>query len=258
VATGGLEVGDLLLGLRASGLSIDQSLLEAVLDQSPDLVRTGSRVRASAGLDRDIILSPAEMAGLELIEAHAGAMSWWDFIDGMKATGFSAPMAALVLRKPWMKRLGPAMYGLRGRDHDHATVARLDAHRKRQMRRRVIQRKSVTEMGVVEVTYRLNRFALQGVLPVPAEVSRAGGRWSAVLRDGRTVRVKVSKGFMWPLQTMMSRGQLEPGDELEVRFDLLNRIARLERTGRHSRERAVVQPSSREEQILRALCGDDL
>lgn len=258
VATGGLDVSELLPGLRASGLSIDHSLLEAVLDRSPDLVTTGSRVRASAGLDRDLVLSPAESAGLELIEAHGGAMSWWDFIDGMKATGFSAPMAALVLRKPWMKRLGPAMYGLRGRDHDPGTVARLDGHRKRQMRRRVIQRKSITETGVVLVTYRLNRFALQGVLPVPAEVSRAGGRWSAVLRDGRTVRTKVSKGFMWPLQTLMSRVHLEPGDELEVRFDLPKRIARLERTGRHSREREVMQPSSREEQILRALFGDDL
>lgn len=257
VATGEMALEELLHGLRRSGFSVTRSLLEAVLSRCEEFVMHGELVHLGPASVQTGVLSPAEARGLQLLGEHGGAMSWWDFVDAMTSSGFSAPMAAVVLKKPWIKRLGPSTYGLRGRVYDQSTIARLHARRQRLMGRRVIRSKNSTDSGAVCATYALNRFALQGVLPVPGEVRATAGVWTARFADGRATTIKVSKGFMWPLQAFMNRTHLKPGDKLDVRFDPAERTVQIEIVDRMTHQDRA-KPMSREQQILRALFGKDI
>ncbi len=257
VATRELQLDELLRGIRANGFSVSPELLETVLDRSDDFVITGDRVHLAQDVIRTGILSGAEAQALTILQQSGGVTSWWEFIDAMKAAGFSAPMASVVLKKAWIRRLGPGLYGLRGRAHDPAVIRGLNGTRRRAMRRRVIRKTVRTEAGKVRTSYTLNRFALQGVLPAPAAIKEHPGAWTARLPDNRTIRIKVSKGFMWPFQTFMQRFQLKPGDGLEMAFNPMARTVDIEVTSR-SADRGVGKPISREQQVLRALFGSDI
>lgn len=257
VATGELAMEELLHGLRRSGFAVTRSLLEGVLDRCADFVMHEQFVCLAPTSPQTGVLSPAESRGRQLLGEHGGVMSWWDFVDAMTLSGFSAPMAAVVLKKPWIKRLGPSTYGLRGRVYDQSTIMRLHGRKRRLTGRRVIRRKNVTESGEICATYDLNRFALQGVLPVPGELRAAAGAWTARFADGRATTIKVSKGFMWPLQAFMNRTHLKPGDRLDVRFDPTERTVQIEIVDRMPHQDRA-KPMSREQQILRALFGKDI
>jgi hypothetical protein len=256
-ATGGMELEDLLHGLRSCSFPVSRTFLEAVLDRCHDFITDAGRVRLSDSLPRTGILSPAEARGFALLEQNGGAMSWWDFIDAMKAEGFSGPMAVVVLRKPAVKRLGPSTYGLRGRHFDESMMARLHTRRRKRAGRRIVRATRVEPTGDIHVTYVLNRFALQGVLPVPREIREFPGSWSCMFSDGRVAKVRISKGFMWPLQSFMSHDRLMPGDQLTALFDPAARQIRID-VGRRKGARRHEKSTSREEQILRALFGDDI
>jgi len=123
--------------------------------------------------------------------------------------------------------------------------------------RRIIRTTAVTAHGEIHATYTLNRFALQGVLPVPRELRSVPGTWTARLPDGRSSTVKVSKGFMWPFQSILKSFRLKPGDELNLVFASLDRSLRIDVAGWPvSSDRR--KPVSKEQQLLRALFGDDI
>jgi hypothetical protein len=96
---------------------------------------------------------------------------------------FSAPMAAVVLRKPAVHRISSAIYVLRGRELDRRYVARLRTRRRVRMGRGMIQQVARNDECDIVVHYVLYRFAMQGVISKPRELKGSLGNQSRLMRE---------------------------------------------------------------------------
>jgi len=174
--------------------------VEAILGRHPSFTMKDGVVRSSGRKIRKVILSPSERSAVGLIRRNGGVMLWTDFIDGMKAAGFSGAMATVILKAPFMRSPTTGIYALRGSE---LNASALETKRRE---RRAARSSSGTVLSSrwlsadrFEVRYRLTRFSLAGVLPQPPKFKPAAREWRGQLPDGRSVTIKIAHGFVWPL-----------------------------------------------------------
>jgi hypothetical protein len=253
--TGPLNVEELADALAHSGFrGVDAPLLLLLLEGQADLDVGDGTVAYAPPAGAPDVLSPAERAGVRLLDDAGGAMLWLDFLDGMVAAGFSAPMASVILRRPAVTRIGPALYALRGRTVASETVRRLRRRRAELAGGGVLRSVSVAD-DEIRAEYLLNRFSMQGVLPAPPQLRGSPREWTVRLSGDQAVGLRVANGFMWPLRHWLARAHLRPGDRIRAVFRPATCEVNFETAV--SRE-APPRATSREAQILRSLFGDDL
>jgi len=208
---------DLYNGLRRrlGSRTPPQDVVEAILGRHPSFAMKDGVARSSGRKVGRTILAPAERSAVDLVRRSGGVMLWTEFIDGMKAAGFSVATATIILKAPFMRSLTTGIYALRGSKIDSSA---LETKRRQ---RRAARSTSGTVLSArwvsadrFEVRYRLTRFSLAGVLPQPPKFKPAAREWRGRLPDGRSVTIKIAHGFIWPLHQWLKQIRAVEGDVL--------------------------------------------
>lgn len=261
-ATGPLPIDELISGLRRTRfVDVEPKLLRVLLTRAGGFSFEGDVISLIGSVDTSAILSPAEQLGFALLRENAGAMVWWDFVEAMVAGGFSAPMASIVVRRAAVRSIGPGIYGLRGIE--------IPRDRWRALRRRrrelagdhkVLTHVRILEPDVIEATYVLNRFSLQGVVPTPKSFDRTPAVWTAEFPDGSMAPLKSGNGFLWSLAPYFRKlaGGGRVGARIVARFHLVRRVVTVGSPTEPEAHSALPPARSRQEQIARAVFNGDV
>lgn len=192
-------------------------VLEAILSHHPDFAVDRGGVQLEHQVERASVLSDSEQVFVQLLEEHGGAMEYWEIVDAVEERGFSRPMVAVLLRRPFVRRSGTGIYALRG----HAVAPEL-IRQKNEMR---LQAKSTNKVSAgwldpltYEVTYRLSRYNLDGVLPLPSSFNSAVEKWEGILPDGRRVELTLRHHLLWSLGGWFEREDVQEGDYVIASF----------------------------------------
>jgi hypothetical protein len=166
---------------------------------------------------RESHLAGAELLGVEIMEENGGVMSQPAFVDAMVERGYSAPMANVVLRSPFVRRVSTAVYALRGR-RPNPDLMRTVLRRRRESRSKGVA--TSRWVGDTLVTrYRLTSFSSrQGVLAKPSALQVVVPSWRARYPDGTENAITIRNGFVWPVRDWIRRNGLRRGDLLIATF----------------------------------------
>jgi hypothetical protein len=185
-------------------------VLGRVLALHPQIVLEENRVRADGSLLPDEVLSAAERTAVALFAAGGNVLLAGNFIDAMIRSGFSLPMASVILRRPYVRRIGAGIYGLRGHPIHRDTVRSRIQERSRERNRNVVTSQMAGDQVVVR--YRLTRFSRTGVLAQPKELRGISGIWTSHFPDGTEAPLKLDNGFVWTIQPWLKQLKAVEGD----------------------------------------------
>jgi hypothetical protein len=192
--------------------------LERILSLHPQISVEQDRIRADASLNAEKVLSPAEHTAVALFAAGGNVLLAGNFFDGMVRSGFSVAMASVVLRKPYVRRIGAGIYGLRGRSIHRDTVRARVQERSRERNRNVVASERVGDKIVVR--YRLTRFSRNGVLAQPKELRDISGIWVSHFPDEHDESpLKMDNGFVWTILPWLKKLKAKEGDFVIGTFD---------------------------------------
>jgi hypothetical protein len=203
---------------RALGPTVPPcDVLGRILALHPQILVEQDRIRANVSLNPEKILSPADRTAIALFAAGGNVLLAGNFIDAMVRSGFSVPMASLVLRRPFVRRISAGIYGLRGRSIHRDTVRARIQERSRERNRNVVASEQIGDQVVVR--YRLTRFSRNGVLARPKELREVSGIWRSLFPDGAEAPLKIHNGFVWTIQPWLKSLKAKEGDFVIAIFD---------------------------------------
>lgn len=203
---------------RALGQTVPPpEILGRILALHPQILIEEDRIRSHDSLDPEKILSPAERTAVALFAAGGNVLLAGNFIDGMVQSGFSVPMASVVLRRPFVRPIGAGIYGLRGRSIHRDTVRARIQERSRERNRNVVTSQQVGDRLVVR--YRLTRFSRGGVLAKPKELRDVAGVWLSRFPDEPEAPLKIDNGLIWTIQPWLKKLKAREGDFVVGTFD---------------------------------------
>lgn len=191
--------------------------LGRILVLHPQILVEENRVRADGSLDPNRVLSAADRTAVALFAAGGNVLLAGNFIDAMVRSGFSLPMASVILRRPYVRRIGAGIYGLRGHPIHRDTVRSRIQERSRERNRNVVTSRLVGDRIIVR--YRLTRFSRTGVLAQPKELRGVSGIWTSHFPDGTEASLKLDNGFVWTIQPWLRKLKVTEGDFVVGTFD---------------------------------------
>lgn len=192
-------------------------VLGRILALHPQIVVEENRVRADGSLNPDRVLSAADRTAVALFAAGGNVLLAGNFLDAMIRSGFSLPMASVILRRPYVRRIGAGIYGLRGHPIHRDTVRSRIQERSRERNRNVVTSQQAGDRIVVR--YRITRFSRTGVLAQPKELRGVSGIWTSHFPDGSEAPLKLDKGFVWTIQPWLKKLKASEGDSVVGTFD---------------------------------------
>ena len=191
-------------------------VMKRLLELHGDFDVSQSVVRGTRSFARADVLSDSEVAFVHALEEAGGVLEYWEAVDAIEAAGFSRPMLSVLLSGVLVRRPAVGVYALRGPDIPRDLV-RQKVQSRRETRSRTVISAGWLDPLTYEITYRVNRHTLDGVLALPSAFRPAYQRWRGVLPNGRDLRLKMRNGFLWSLQRWF-KAEVEMGDHVIATF----------------------------------------
>ncbi|HVT17006.1 MAG TPA: hypothetical protein VHQ90_12615 [Thermoanaerobaculia bacterium] len=244
---------------RCGGQTLPREILAELL-RSAGIEIEGGLVKVPANLPRRV-LSASDLALVEILRRATGVAHLSQIRTAWAQTGFSLTTLGMALQSaPYIQRLAPAIYSLRGNPVDPTTVARLLTNKR--LHGRFQKDHGWTAAGCIWIAYRVTQgLLMSGVVSVPPGVKKIVNSRRFRLIDIADLPVGVlvvsETGSAWGFSPFIRRRGVQEGDTLVLVLDLRSGVARLDVGGqplleRYQQQQAFVigepsQPKSQEE-----------
>lgn len=220
LVTSPLSMSELYLGLnRARNLHPlpPPAVVQRVLLAHPNFCRIGASMGLTTSVQETGVLSAAEVEAIDVLRKADGVVETYEFVDEMVKRGFSEPRAQQILHGPFTKSPSVGIYVLRGYFPPGQLVEKKTQKRHDRRGKSIV---SVTQPGrrKVEVTYRLARHNLDGVLTAPPQIPSSPENWDGRDDVGRCLEITVRNNFLWGIRTWLAGHQAREGDLVIATF----------------------------------------
>ncbi len=211
---------------RMEGFTPPSRVLLELCRQMPGYIVEDSYVMANPPLAMEEILNGTEAVMAKVLIEHGPVLSREEFEKLCLENGMNrSTFYVYIGNSPIIERYARGVYGLRGAEVPPGLVESLKPQRQNQQRR-------VTDYGWKEgncwILYHLSKAMIDsGVVHLPVAIHKyIQGKFTLKNQNGADVGILVaSKGNSWGLGPFFRRRGGEPGDYLQIKFNLAKREA---------------------------------
>lgn len=183
--------------------------------------------KVSSQLTTKGILSQSEKSLISAIRKNGGIASFLEIAEEFFIQKLSLPAVSVTLkRSPIVEKVDEGLYKLRGTD---IIWQQIETAKNRQ--KRFSQDDEVTHGldGVVRMKFTVNSYAfLTGVVGANS-INELSGSWSVVHDDKTFGEAKIDDVYLWGLNKLFKKLDVEMGDRLELALNTWNRTLSVEK-----------------------------
>jgi hypothetical protein len=190
---------------------------DRALEVSADLVTL-----TSGAADR--ALNEGEILLVHVIEQNGGAATSPEIKMAFQNAGYSNALVGHLLGKPFICKLGPSLWGIRGRTPSRDTFA----SRLTESRTAAVREVDQNSVGL-RVVYELTSSGLKGALPLPVIAQDyARTQWTARATCGEEFPISTANKILQPLNPWLANEKAKLGDILVATFHVNDGFVDLE------------------------------
>jgi hypothetical protein len=211
---------------RMGGYAPPASILLALADAVPELIREGNSVTSVEPYSREHQLSDSEYIIAEIILENGGVMGHAELQKRTLEYGIGLPsFRQRMSHSPIVRKFAVSVYGLAGIEPPRGAVENLTVPSKRE---RVLQECGWTPDGNIWVTYQLSPATVEsGVVSVPSSVRGFLPSELAIVDAGgkHMGTFVIAEKASWGIGPFLRRTGAEAGDTLVIVFNIQEKVA---------------------------------